>query len=393
MRLNIKHDWGKSFEDGAGFVHSIGLGVEDGAANGLFVRVEERVHAKLDPTPPEAAATLTERFILVLLDRLAHLGDEGVAGLLETVNGRLRYYLDLTLVDGDEPRRLSALKRCQHQFAERGDLFCAAASWPVEQADAVPVTRHKCNTCAMPDARVSCVHLHHPRMVHSTGGEAPRFAGAECDIGRGEVAQPDKCRPGGHGCWACAVPMAPAPSVVTSPLALHEHLDFMDSVWRNVFGEHLLRVRAATVAGKLATPCESQQDFEVKLSALADLLNSLEVSDALLVEADKASKDYEKGRTLARVTSALRRRFTDEEDGPGMEEAAVRHIGVLRDAMGLRRGYQHTGSNAAGRLPEMFGRFGLTYPLADPVDAWSRVRGKVVTSLAALRDIVRELER
>lgn len=390
MRLSIQHDWGKSLDNG--LVYYIGLGVEDGAASGLFVRVEDRVHAKLEPAPPEAARTLTERFMLVLLDRLAQLGGDGVAGLLETANGRLRYYLDLALGDGDEPRRLSAVKRCHYQYEQRGDLFCAAAVGPRIPSGAAIITRHRCLTCSMPDARIACVHLHHARVGHFEQAP-PSLDGAQCDIGRGEVAQPDKCRPGGHECCACAVPFAKEPQVETSPLALHEQLDFLDSVWRNVFREHLLHVRATTIAGKLATPCESQQDFEVKLSALADLLNSFEVPDALLADADKTSKDYEKGRTLARVTSALRRRFADEEDGAGMEEAAKRHIGVLRDAMGLRRGYQHTGSNAAGRLPEMFGHFGLSYPPAAPTEAWARVRSRVVMTLAALRDLVRELER
>ncbi len=60
--------------------------------------------------------------------------------------------------------------------------------------------------------------------------------------------------------------------------------------------------------------------------------------------------------------------------------------------MDLRRGYQHTGSGAAGKLPAAFGAFGLPYPPQSPTTAWARIQSEVLRALEMLREVLRGLD-
>ena len=244
----------------------------------------------------------------------------------------------------------------------------------------------------MPDERVVCSHLHHVGVALAPR-ERPVLRKAQCDTGRDEVSRnASMCRPGGHPCWAREVEFATAEPKAVSPLALHESLDYLDALWRNALGSHLLRLRAAAVPGKLATSCESAAEFEVKLSALADIISTFDVSDGLLDPAHRDDANYGKGRTLARLESSLVYRVQQAGAGEEVVGQAKEAVKVLRNAMDLRRGFQHTGSGAAGKLPAAFRTFGLAYPLQSPTVAWARVQSDVLRALESLRQVLRGLE-
>ena len=67
-------------------------------------------------------------------------------------------------------------------------------------------------------------------------------------------------------------------------------------------------------------------------------------------------------------------------------------VRILRSTMVLRRGYQHTGSGAAGKLPAAFGAFGLSYPPQSPTMAWARIQSEVLRALEMLREVLRGLD-
>lgn len=235
-------------------------------------------------------------------------------------------------------------------------------------------------------------HLHHALLAF-VPGSMPDIMEAHCDIGRTEIDQDArKCRPGGHACWVKEVEDAVSEPSAASPLALHESFDYLDALWKNVLKTHLLRLRGAAVPGKLAMPCGSAADFEAKLSALADIINSLDIADGDLALAHRDDQNYGKGRTLARLESALVHRLgAGAVDGEAVRKVKE-GVRVLRNAMDLRRGYQHTGSGAAGKLPVAFGAFGLPYPPHSPTMAWERIQSEVLRALEVLREVLRGLD-
>ena len=332
---------------------------------------------------------------VAVLRRLAALGPERVDELLRADTVRPAYVIEFQESDLGDLRVVSCEKECKYQQPKDGDLFCSVGFDPTKfvppVSDLGATTRFMCNLCSLPDARVVCSHLHHATVLMLPDG-VPQAKSARCDIGNAQAQQePAKCRPGGHECWTRIVEFPRRASPVGSPLALHESFDYFDALWNNVFKAHVLRMRSAAVLGKMATPCASQADFEVKLSALADIINLLEVRDDDLSPEHRESENHKKGRTLARVESALARGATDAGMEAGVLERVKAAVTVLRNAMDLRRGYQHTG-DASGKLPQAFSRFGLAFPPSSGEVAWQRVQEGVLGALAELRDMLRDLD-
>ncbi len=379
--------------------------VEGATAEYLQLQVDEHVFSRVNPSEPHPnPETFAERLTLLALRRVAALGRERVDELLSD-RDRTRYptyAINIDERDADELRSLPGLKVCRYQRTETGDIYCSVArrrssgsasrSSPERERGPGPTTRHLCGGCSMPDSRLACIHLHHA-LVEFVPGSMPSVMEAHCDIGRNEVAQDaGKCRPGGHACWVKEVEFAADEPNAASPLALHESFDYFDALWKGAFGAHILRLRGAAVAGKLATPCGSAAEFEVKLSALADIISSLDIADGDLAPAHRGDENYGKGRTLARLESALMHRVAGAANEADSARPAKGGIRALRNAMDLRRGFQHTGSGAAGKLPSAFRAFGLPYPPPSPMASWARVQGEVLRALETLREVVRGLD-
>lgn len=398
MRLSLLDGgWQQPWFRDSGVVRVCLFNVEDAPATTLQVRIDNHLVGRFAPGQPKPKVEdLTEPLVRLVLKRIVSLCPERLDELLATDTRDPTYLIDVQEPDLTELRGAPNDKECRYQSFQDGDLFClvgiSPSSSPSARKQAGATTRFMCAACTLADARVACSHLHHPTVLLPPDS-APQVSSARCDIGRDGIRQGAAgCRPGGHACWERTVEFRKLPAAVASPLALHEAFDYFDSLWKNVFKTHLLHIRAATVAGKLAMPCATHAEFEVKLSALADIMNSLEIGDEDLNPEHRVSPDHQKGRTLARLESALAHKVT----GTGQDLACSARVNaavtVLRNAMSLRRGYQHSG-DASKKLPQAFSRFGLAYPPDSGEVAWQRVQARVLGALAELRDVLHDLDR
>ena len=200
-----------------------------------------------------------------------------------------------------------------------------------------------------------------------------------CDIGRNEVQRPEQCRAGGHGCWEWLIePSLDQPTIPASPLALPEALDFLDIAWRFAFGKRqgLLRIRDTISIAKITQACATRADFESQLSALADILKSIDIPDELL----SGTQEIDKDQTLTRLLDCLRARL-EASDFEGVERA----VSTIRTVNGVRVAFQHSG--AARELPTSLVKLGIPYPPRWG-DAWDRIRAATIEALRVVREKV-----
>jgi hypothetical protein len=390
MKLSlVERDWGKPTFQGASPVYYLWFKVEDAAGESLVLRIED-IFWRFDPAHPHSDVTaFTERLTLLALARLVALGRDHVDELLDESYKYPTYAIHIDEQDIDELRALPGPKVCRYQSSKGGDLYCEVATG---RERAGRTTRHLCGGCSWPDSRLACSHLHHG-LLGFAGDETPGILEARCDTGRAEVTQnAGKCRPGGHACWVKEVAFTEAEPTTASPLALHESFDYLDAVWKNVFRKNFIQLRGAAVVGKLATPCVSSAELEAKLSALADVIKAFSIEDDDLVPGHRAHKDFAKDRTLARLQSALLNRLGAGAEEEGAASQVQEAVCVLRSAVALRTGYQHTGGGAAGKLPGAFGAFGIPYPPPSPALAWARIQSAVLRALEMLRGVLRGLD-
>lgn len=389
MRLSLKErDWGQPSLQGNGVFYYLWFDVEDATGEDLLVRVDDGVFLRVNPAEPRPKVeSFTERMTLLAVNRLVALGREHVDDLLDEGYRYPTYTINLDEQDADEIRLLPGAKECRYQGVRTGDLYCSVA----HKNPPAATTRHLCSTCTLPDSRLACAHLHHA-LVAFNPLAAPAVVRAQCDIGRTEVGDASMCRPGEHACWVKEVEFAAPEQRTASPLALHESFDYLDALWTNVMKTHLLRLRGTAVVGKLATPCSSATDLESKLSALADIINSFDIADGDLAPAHRTDVNYGKGRTLARLESALVHKLGADTVEDGAVTQVKEGVRVLRSAMALRTGYQHTGGGAAGKLPAAFGAFRVPYPPPSPGLAWARIQSEVLRALEVLREVLRGLD-
>ena len=108
-------------------------------------------------------------------------------------------------------------------------------------------------------------------------------------------------------------PPAVVPAV-RAPLDLPEALGYLDAVWRLRFGSHLLGWTLPSATAKLVLPCASADEFDARLSALADVLGHLAVEPVL---GDAEAGDAKAG-SLARLRKTLQRELESEGFGRSM---------------------------------------------------------------------------
>jgi len=180
--------------------------IEDAPADTLVVRVKRRL---LETVGVSGTALrredCTERITLLTLGRIAAVGREHVSKFVGSDMKHPTLAISLDERDADELRRLPGARVCRYQRSMAGDLFCAVAKSPVSKRTPVETTPHLCAGCALPDTRLACMHLQHA-IVGIVPGEPPFVLQAQCGAGRNEVRDaPNRCRPGGHPCWAKSV--------------------------------------------------------------------------------------------------------------------------------------------------------------------------------------------
>ncbi len=375
MRLRIAHKWGSGFRDNTPFL-TFTLAVKGSSAKVMQVGVPFSVAEELAPGCDKDPSPLTDPLMLLLLDRLSHMGEDGMAPLLHNVVGKPTYVFEMDEGDLPHVRRLAAEKSCKYQKPVKGDLSCTVAT-TMQSLEAVEMatTRHLCRVCPVPDDRLACSNFSHARVFQQPGGRSIELRHALCERGQGEIdLDRTACRPGGYECWEREVEFEQPSDESEHALALHELFEFVDARWKAAFQNHLISSRRGMAFGKLSTPCATSADIEAKLSALAHVMKGFEVPDELLKEEHRERDEYKAGHSLNRTESALERKLADDT---ATVTTAKRAIAVLRDANGLRNAAQHGGSEVVAR----YARFRLPYPPPPAPETWARIQSRVAQAL------------
>lgn len=162
--------------------------------------------------------------------------------------------------------------------------------------------------------------------------------------------------------------VSPSP-VILPPMALPEALDHLDLAWRLATGDHLVRVPRAAMAAKLTQPTASAEEFESRCSALADLLNCLNLPS--------------QGGTLQNMKSKLGELLGDSA---GRAQAAV---DTLRWVVALRAGQQHQGADRRAEQAKV--ALGLASYAGQWDGAWDRLRAVTVQAVDTIREEIGSL--
>jgi hypothetical protein len=152
-------------------------------------------------------------------------------------------------------------------------------------------------------------------------------------------------------------------------MALPDAFDHLDLAWRLLTGEHLVRVPRAAVAAKLSQPVAAVEEFESRCSAVADLLNCLNLP--------------EQGGTLQNMKAKLGELLGAEA---GRAQAAV---DTLRSVVALRAGQQHQGADTRAEQARV--SLGLPAYAGNWEGAWNHLRLATVQALGTIREEISSL--
>jgi hypothetical protein len=164
-----------------------------------------------------------------------------------------------------------------------------------------------------------------------------------------------------------------------SPLALPEAFDYLDACWRLAFGKRqpLVRLHNLAEVAILSLPCATRDELIARLSALADLLKSMDIPDRLLPEPSSV-QDGSLNRLEACLKGCL-----DEAEYPACERA----ITILRAVNKIRVSFQH--SATARELPAVCAPLALPYPFPAWDETWERISATVTEALGVIREAIR----
>lgn len=289
------------------------------------------------------------------------------------------------------------MTRGEYQDLDGRDLYCAAASEADETATrltttgrrAAPTSRPLCAACGLPDTDYICSHFLHPQVIgiRATGGPSAFIrrdvTDGLCDLNQPEFAKKRDCHAGGNPCWERLVDVETTPAVeAVPPQAVEQALDDLDVRWRLAFGNrHIVRLAGAADVSVLALPCANRDEFERRLSSLADVMKRLDIPDDLFPASPELPGVTE---THDRLELLFGSRLTDEDDLRWVRQA----IATLRGINQLRAGGQHGGDAQKKRARAgdelgvpLDGRWG---------EAWKRVRS---LTAHAIRDIGNAAQR
>lgn len=366
---------------------------------GVSVRLSTSLASAFLARAPDAFGLLEVALIRYGLRRLERTlsSEDGV----QMLRGAERLIWDVTTYTDDETvlEQLLSLaqgeKVCSYQLLEGRDIYCSAAAFndPTVVGGKglrrlAPTSPSLCATCDLPPTDYICSHLVHPEVVGVKAAEGfrQRMVGdVLCAIGRAEVQEDHQaCRAGGHTCWRRLIEPEPtAPPASESPDALPQELDFLDAEWRLAFGKSKRLVQLKTVAGAsgLVSGCASREEFEARLSDLAEILDSFVVPDDLLPQAEQERKG-----SLSRVEATLKHALAGE-----MPAEIPQALQTLRRIRRIRNTFQHGG--AAPELPGILQELGLDDLLGDWSALWDRIRAITAGALARIRTALRRLSR
>ena len=212
-----------------------------------------------------------------------------------------------------------AVKRCDRQVRDRGDLWCDASSANDETASGqidgrvvAPTSTPICAACDVPDSRLRRTAFMHPQVtgVRAFGGTHERSLNwAICDAGHQDriTGAPQLCIPeSGHDCWFRDVTIGPRdPRVLLDPMTLPDTLDRLDDVWRLAFGSRVTKVASSLDIATLVLESGTREQFMDRIRALAEIFGALTIEDDLI--SAETPREYTQG-SLNRLESALRAR-------------------------------------------------------------------------------------
>ncbi|MGD9570934.1 MAG: hypothetical protein AB7V62_03480 [Thermoleophilia bacterium] len=284
----------------------------------------------------------------------------------------------LTLDSRDVPTLVQDLgeKRCAFQTKSSRGLWCEAVDVGRRAPTALPV----CRACALPDDRIRCSALSHPKVQHHPPAGGPLVVSAFCELG-----QPDpdgRCRPGGRDCWHFGV-VAPvrAPESLRSdaPERLADEVTYLRLSLERLLGTRLPRGSGELGIGvRLASSCAGREQFEDKVRAIGSLLAPMHVgkaAEALGVPGvdPKAGSLVALGQVLDHLTSP---------EGP--HAAPIKALRRLIDVRNLTS--HHNADDRLFALTEL----GLELPIEEYGAGWLRVAGAAERALRQLRRTVED---
>jgi hypothetical protein len=273
-------------------------------------------------------------------------------------------------------------KECAYQIRQARDLFCLATDAKSDSTAAEdrtgrvqsPTSIALCRACDLPSTDLLCSLLTHPVVigirVHPTDPVKRRMLNrAQCDEARPELGA--NCRPGGNACWRRVVEpeaSSPVPRYTTPMLTVA--LDYLNTVWRLKFGTDraLIRLRSAATTAALETGCSTREEFQSRLSDLADAFNLFDVPAGNLPK--------ESG-TIKRLAACLK----DLLDSGEMERAD-RALKTLEAVNETRVAFQHTSTRA--NLASAFNALGIPSPRPGWGECWDIVRARTAHALTII---------
>jgi hypothetical protein len=278
----------------------------------------------------------------------------------------------------DEYDRLTAYrergKECVWQDRRERGWICEAT--PPEQDERT--TAALCAGCVIPDARVICAHLAHVSITmdrDATTGELRRLPHKAplCAIGN-DPKDGSSCRPGGLECWERKVEAGPErrdpPPDVARRAA--DEIDYFTLVFRDRYGGNVWKIPQARTISELFGDCNSAEDFQRRVAALADLLARLDPYPQL----EEEERLDEAGSRVGSLV-ALERLMT--RDHPEVVNAVkiMRLIPQARNAFPI-----HSGGD---RLIQALRDLGADFPARDWRLAWLQVLTAFWLSVQELR--------
>jgi hypothetical protein len=279
-------------------------------------------------------------------------------------------------------------KECAYQIAEGQDLYCAAASrddetlaGSVDGRLVAPTSRPICDACGVPDRRLICTAFSHPLVTGtvSNGPPARMLARAMCNEGSANINESHRCTPGANACWRRDVVVARrAAATATAPLHLAEALDFLDATWRMTGKGPLVRPSTFSDAAGLAMSCSSREEFEPRMSDVADALDRIRVEPSE-VPVESRAVDGHLNRFLATLLAL------DNID----QGLVTSQIQVLQRIRGLRHTQGHSG--ASRDRPRILRELGIPDSGAGNGETLELAKNAAANAVLALRSEIRRV--
>lgn len=176
--------------------------------------------------------------------------------------------------------------------------------------------------------------------------------------------------------------MPPKPTRVDEevpPLALPAALDFLDAVWRNALGvPPLFARRSYQFDAKLAMSCATSDEFDSRMTALADALSNLQIP-----------RQEREERSEVGPLVRLERFITEGLDVS--PERVHEAVATLRAVVRVRARAQHSGG--ADEVVGAYRQLDIPFPPLDFGWTWQLVQRRAVAALDALREELQAADR